>query len=202
MKSTSHAAARPRPAKALIILFALFVAGTFALDVLRATTGADDSVAALKAASAQARTQPNTRGELPLSTISFRTRDGDSRSLADLPRSPMLLNVWATWCPPCREELPALDRLQQVFAAEDFKVVALSVDDGGLQAVEQFYRQIGVQALEVYASGREALLPLNVTALPTTLLIDARGRERWRISGSLPWDREDVVALLRSELRQ
>lgn len=96
--------------------------------------------------------------------------------------------------------MPDLDRLQEALAGEGLHIVALSVDDGGLPAVQAFYRQVQVRSLQPYASTRDALGLLRVSALPTTLLIDARGREVWRIAGALPWSRKDVIEVLRADL--
>lgn len=190
------AAAAHRMRRALLAVFTVFIVGMFAVSVLRMATQDDAGVAALKLAAARAKTQPGAKPALPLHEIRFHDGDGRMRSIADLPRGMMPLNVWATWCPPCREKLPDLDRLQGMLGSERLRVIAPSMGEGGLPAVKSFYRQVHVRALEPYASTPGSLRPLRVSALPTTLLI-ADGRETWRVSGSLPWSRSDVVELLR-----
>jgi thiol-disulfide isomerase/thioredoxin len=114
----------------------------------------------------------------------------------------VLLNVWATWCTPCRKEMPALDRLQQQLGGRDFEVVALSIDRGGNPAVAAFYREMDLRALAVYVDPTsEATSTLRTVGIPTTLLVDRQGRELWRKTGPAEWDRADFVELLRSYLR-
>ena len=195
---TSATATKTRN-KTILAVFTLFVLGMFALNVARMATHSNDAVAELKQRASAAVAEQNRR-TLPLADVRFVDEHGMTRSLADVPHRPLLLNVWATWCPPCREELPDLDRLQQQLGGENFQVMALSVDEGGLPAVERFLRQVNVTSLHPYVATREGSQALRVSALPTTLLIDARGREVWRISGALPWSREDVVDILRAAI--
>src|SRR3546814_1814786 len=90
----------------------------------------------------------------------------------------VLLNIWATWCVPCREEMPSLDRLQAGLGGPDFVVVPLSIDREGLPAVKAFYEELGLKALGIYVdqSGR-ASGKLGAAGIPTTLLVDREGRE-------------------------
>ena len=113
----------------------------------------------------------------------------------------VLLNIWATWCVPCREEMPALDRLQAKLGGPAFEVVPLSIDREGLPAVEAFYEGLGLQALGIYvdstgAAGRY----LRVVGIPTTLLVDRRGREIGRTVGPAEWDSDEVVQVIRRHL--
>jgi thiol-disulfide isomerase/thioredoxin len=133
-----------------------------------------------------------------LPDLAFVDVNGHARHLADFRGRVILLNLWATWCPPCRRELPTLDHLQALLGGPDFEVVALSIDRGGLVAVTSYFDQFDVRALHVYvdASAR-ALAKVGGIALPTTLLIGRDGRELARHVGPADWDRPDVVALLR-----
>lgn len=134
----------------------------------------------------------------PVPKVDFVDGQGRSRTLADFTGKVILLNVWATWCGPCREEMPTLDRLQAQFGGADFQVLALSVDQDGAQVVRDFYREIGVQHLELYiddsarAHGR-----LNAFGLPVTLLLDRQGRELGRKLGAAEWDSQEVIEYLR-----
>ena len=106
----------------------------------------------------------------------------------------ILLNIWATWCLPCRKEMPALDRLQASLGGVDFEVVALSVDRDGPQAVKAFYRQTGIAQLHIYLDqSGEAMANLGVAAIPTTLLIDRDGNEIGRKIGPAEWDSPALV---------
>lgn len=135
----------------------------------------------------------------PVAEIRFTDGDGKPRTLADSRGKVVLLNLWATWCLPCRKEMPTLDRLQAAVGGDGFEVVAVSVDRQGAEAVNPFFSEIGVRHLAVHvdASG-QAISALAALGLPTTLLIDADGRELGRLMGPAEWDAPDMVAFLRS----
>lgn len=137
----------------------------------------------------------------PLPDIRFHDADGHTRGLADFHGKAVLLNVWATWCGPCRKEIPTLDRLQAALGGADFEVVALSIDRQGLDVVRKFYGEIGVEHLAIYidSSGRAAR-ELGAAGLPTTLLIDRAGREVGRLVGPAEWDSPDMMAFIRRRI--
>lgn len=123
--------------------------------------------------------------------------DGGGRdlSLADFRGRVVLLNIWATWCAPCREEMPTLDRLQARLGGDDFHVLPLSIDQAGLGPVRRFYEQIGIRHLNMYlAEDIRAMFAFAVIELPTTLLIDRQGRERGRLTGPAQWDSPEAIA--------
>lgn len=129
--------------------------------------------------------------------------DGDGRglSLADFRGRVVLLNVWATWCVPCRQEMPTLDRLQAKLGSPNFQVVALSIDRAGVSVVKQFYQELGLTALGTYVdqSGKAAG-SLATVGIPTTLLVDRDGQEIGRKVGPAEWDSPEVVALIHRHL--
>jgi len=135
----------------------------------------------------------------PFAVPALRFQDGAGRplSLADFRGRVVLLNVWATWCPPCREEMPSLDRLQAKLGGPDFEVVTLSIDVNGVPAVRRFYREVGIKALKIYidpttdAAGR-----LGFPGIPGTLLLDRDGRELGRAVGPAEWDSPEAIALI------
>ena len=136
-----------------------------------------------------------------LPEIGFVDGAGKPKKLADFRGKTVLLNVWATWCPPCREEMPSLDRLQKALGGPGFEVVALSIDAGGVQVVERFYKEIGIASLAVYVdSTMRAASQLVTPGVPTTLLIDREGRELGRHAGPATWDDPEVVGLISSQL--
>ncbi len=135
--------------------------------------------------------------------IEFQDGDGKVRSLADFRGKVVLLNIWATWCGPCRREMPTLDRLQSKLGGTDFEVVALSIDRAGVDVVTKFYSEVGVVHLTRYVdSSGKAALQLSTVGLPTTLLIDREGREIGRLVGPAEWDTPKMVAFLRRHLSQ
>lgn len=135
--------------------------------------------------------------------VRFQGTDGKSFMLSNFRGKVVLLNVWATWCTPCRKEMPALDRLQQKLSGPDFQVVALSIDAGGAAAVRRFYDEMGIRALAVYVDPTtEATGKLRTLGIPTTLLLDREGRERWRKTGPAEWDSPEIIESLRAKLRR
>jgi thiol-disulfide isomerase/thioredoxin len=138
---------------------------------------------------------PGAAAEMP--ALTFSDAEGHALSLADFRGKVVLLNVWATWCTPCRRELPALDRLQARLGGADFEVVVLSVDRQGVAAVRPFFEQLGLKALRLYAdpSGR-TMESLELVGLPTTVLIDRAGRQRAVMVGPAAWDSVEAVAAI------
>jgi thiol-disulfide isomerase/thioredoxin len=144
---------------------------------------------------------PLHREPRPLPPLAFEDANGRALSLADFRGKLVLLNVWATWCPPCRKEMPTLDRLQARLGGPEFEVVALSIDQGGPGVVKSFFDSIGVRALKLYIDSRaEAMLTLGIAGIPTTLLIDREGRELGRKVGPAEWDSADMVGFIQSRI--
>ncbi len=139
----------------------------------------------------------------PLPT--FTVADGEGRkigALDDHRGAFVLLNIWATWCVPCRKEMPTLDRLQEQLGGSDFEVVALSVDKGGVEAVRRFYHQNGIRHLSVRvaANSDELLAALGAYGLPTTLLIDRQSNEVARMVGPANWDSKEMIDFLKMRI--
>ena len=133
-----------------------------------------------------------------LGALRFQDGAGRSRSLADYRGKVVVLNLWATWCAPCREEMPALDRLHAALAGSGVEVIALSVDTQGLPIVRKFFAEVGVKSLEPYIDpSAQAAFRLNAVGLPSTLLVDAEGRELGRHAGAVKWDAPEIAAALR-----
>lgn len=139
----------------------------------------------------------------PVPEISFLDAQGNERSLADFQGRVVVLNLWATWCAPCRKEMPSLDRLEATLGGEDFEVVALAIDRGQLAKIEDFYQEVGIENLEIYHDQTaKAGRSLRAPGLPTTLIIDRSGQEVGRVLGDAEWDGEDVVTLLNAVIEQ
>ena len=129
--------------------------------------------------------------------LAFVDGEGTPKTLADFKGRVVLLNIWATWCVPCRAEMSALDRLQAKLGGPDFQVVALSIDRKGLDVVKPFYAELGLGSLGIYLDrSGSAAHALDAVGVPTTLLIDRDGRELGRKLGPAPWDEPDAVALV------
>ncbi len=126
--------------------------------------------------------------------------DGErERRLSDHRGRGVVLNFWATWCAPCVEEMPALDRLSALLADGGIDVLALSEDFQGVKAVKPFYAKHGIETLAVLIDKRGQLVrSLGTRGLPTTVLYDAEGREVGRVVGPAEWDAPETVAFLRA----
>jgi thiol-disulfide isomerase/thioredoxin len=133
-----------------------------------------------------------------LPDVSFQNGDGQPISLASFRGRVVLLNLWATWCLPCRKEMPALDRLQAALGSPDFEVVALSVDRAGAAGARKFLDSVGVEKLTLYVDPTAKLAnDLKAVGLPTTLLLDRAGREIGRLIGPAEWDDAASMALVK-----
>lgn len=140
-------------------------------------------------------------------SITFQDAEGRSIELGQFRAKVVLLNFWATWCLPCVDEMPALDRLQAKLGGDRFSVVAVSIDRGGKDAVEPFFKKLGLTHLAVYLDPNQRLGHLNATGtergglalygFPISYLIDARGDVLGYIVGSTDWDSQQAVAFIR-----
>lgn len=137
----------------------------------------------------------------PLADVSFVDGSGADRALSQFRGKTILLNLWATWCAPCREEMPSLERLQTELGSDAFEVVALAVDRTGPKAAKRFLDEIGVKALQLYVDQTtRSGSALKAIGMPTTILIDPQGREIGRLPGPAEWDSADAKALIRAAL--
>jgi thiol-disulfide isomerase/thioredoxin len=137
----------------------------------------------------------------PLAEVNFVDGTGAARTLADFRGKTILLNLWATWCAPCREEMPSLDRLEAELGSEKFEVVALAVDRTGADAAKKFLDETGVKSLKLYTDPTtRSGSALKAIGMPTTILIDAEGREIGRLPGPAEWDSDAAKALVRETI--
>jgi thiol-disulfide isomerase/thioredoxin len=138
----------------------------------------------------------------PAPQTGFLDPDGQETNLAELEGKPVLVNLWATWCAPCVQEMPTLDKLA---AAEGGKlqVLAISQDMGGPEKVDAFFEKHRFTTLEAYRDPKMQLMTdLEVEVLPTTILFDAEGREQWRVTGQLDWQGAEAGDLLKQAFRR
>jgi thiol-disulfide isomerase/thioredoxin len=138
----------------------------------------------------------------PLPKVTFVDAAGKERTLDDWKGKVVLLNLWATWCAPCRKEMPGLDRLQGELGSDKFEVVAVSVDRTGTAGAKKFLDQIKVEKLAVLADPTARMgTTLRAIGMPATLLLDAEGREIGRMVGPAEWDTPEGKALIKASLR-
>jgi thiol-disulfide isomerase/thioredoxin len=133
--------------------------------------------------------------------VTFNDKAGQAVGLDQFAGKVVLLNLWATWCAPCRKEMPDLDRLQADLGGDRFEVVAVSLDRGSADKARAFLNEIGVKRLRFFHDPEAKLgFKLMAIGMPTTLLIDAKGREIGRLVGPAEWHSEDAKKLIRSVL--
>jgi len=157
-----------------------------------APTDASGSAASSKPLALSVFEQPRSVPE-----IRFQDDQGHDLTLANFRGRVILLNIWATWCMPCRKEMPTLDRLEGRLGSKDFHVIALSIDRKGIEAINDFYREVGIEKLAIYLdpSGKGSH-ELGIPGVPTTLLINREGGEIARKLGEAEWNRPEMVSLV------
>lgn len=130
--------------------------------------------------------------------VSFVDAEGDPRTLKEYLGSGVVLNLWATWCPPCVAELPSLAVLAGKLAAERIVVLPLSSDRGGAAAVRQFYQAHNIKSLPILLDPQgNAMHTLRVSGIPTTFIIDRKGQERASAAGGEDWGSDAAIARVR-----
>jgi len=143
---------------------------------------------------------------LKLPALSFKDATGKDMTLADFRGRTILLNLWATWCVPCRKEMPALDALEQKLGGPEFQVVAINIDTRDPEKPKTFLKEIGVNKLGYYADPsaktfQELKAVGRAFGMPTTLLIDPAGCEIGTIAGPAEWASDDAVKLIEAAMK-
>ena len=141
-------------------------------------------------------TDPQPAGE-----SSFTTFDGDPLTLADYEGKWVLLNFWATWCAPCRKEMPMLSELQEELGGDDFEVVTIATGRNPAPAMQSFFAEIGVNNLPLHRDPKSALArEMGILGLPITVILNPEGREVARLRGDADWASDNAKAVLRTIL--
>lgn len=206
------AAKRRRPSLRMLSIAALagVAAGIAAVYVIGGA-GRNDGGACAASAEAAAALKPAARGEVagfnpsatPVSVadLAFVRPDGTPGTMADFTGRTVLLNLWATWCAPCREEMPALDKLQASLSGPGFEVVAVNVDtrDDGRDA--RFLEETGIASLARYSDRSMGIFNTLkgrglAVGMPTTLVVDGQGCALGVLHGPAAWDSEDAKGLI------
>jgi thiol-disulfide isomerase/thioredoxin len=161
------------------------------------------------------RLAPLARGEVAaigiasepkrLPELTFTGADGKPRALADFQGKTVLLNLWATWCVPCRKEMPALDALQAKLGSDTFEVVAVNIDTRNLDKPKTWLQEVGITKLGYYADpSAKVFQDLKAIGkafgMPTTLLVDPRGCELGALAGPAEWSGADAVKLIEAAM--
>lgn len=167
-----------------------------ALAALANTAVADTTdIEALKTGTMQKLVFARAPQEVP-DTV-FTDPDGAEHRLSDWRGRTVLVNFWATWCAPCREEMPSLDRLQAEMGGDDFAVLTIATGRNPLPAVMKFFDEQGIETLPILLDpGQQLSRDMGVLALPMTMLLNSEGQEIARLIGDAEWDGESARAIV------
>lgn len=139
---------------------------------------------------------PNALGD-----IAFTDGEGHARNLGEWRGKVVLVNLWATWCAPCKREMPSLDRLEAKLGGADFAVLPISLDRTGIEKPRQFLAANGFKKLGLFLDGPNALMQtLRAPGLPLSVLLDRQGREIARLAGPAEWDGPEAEKLIRAAI--
>lgn len=129
--------------------------------------------------------------------VAFLSEDGTEMTLEDFNGKYIALNFWATWCAPCRKEMPELSALQTDLGGDDFEVVTVATGRNPLPAMQKFFDQIDIDNLPLHTDARQSFArSMGVLGLPVTLIMDPEGNEIARLQGEADWHSESAVAII------
>ncbi len=135
----------------------------------------------------------------PVSAAAFENADGGEMTLADFRGKHVLVNFWATWCAPCREEMPSLNALQKDLGGERFEVVTIATGRNSPAGMRRFFEEVGVDALPMHRDPKQALArSMAVLGLPISVILDPGGREIARLRGDADWSSDSATAIIRA----
>ena len=128
--------------------------------------------------------------------------NGSTLKLSDLKGKVVLLNFWATWCPPCREEIPSMMKLNSIMAGKPFQMVAVSIDEGGKPAIEAFFKESGFSLPTYLDESGASAKSYGITGVPESFIIDKQGVLVKKIIGGFSWDSPETVLFLEGLMKQ
>jgi thiol-disulfide isomerase/thioredoxin len=198
-----------------VIGLAVGLAGVYGIGPLTGNAGADPACQA--SVETARRMAPLVRGEVAavavakapksLPPLAFKDSSGAQKSLVDWRGRTVLLNLWATWCVPCRKEMPALDALQGKLGGKDFEVVSVNIDTRDTDKPKDWLKNVGVNTLAYYADNSARVFQDlkaigKAFGMPTTLIVDQNGCELATLAGPAEWASDDAVKLVTVALKK
>ena len=204
----------PMAVAAALAVGVIGLAGVYAIGGMKRGAGGDPvctaavdlakKIAPLAHGEVAALTMATTPLRLP--DLAFEDAEGKAKKLSDWRGKTVLLNLWATWCVPCRKEMPALNELQAKLGGKDFDVVAVNIDTRDLEKPKNFLKDANLTRLG-YFSDHKAKVFQDLKAIgralgmPTSVLIDAQGCEIATIAGPAEWASDDAVKLIKAAMQ-
>ena len=193
------------------------LAGVYGIATLIRNAGGDSAQAAAcrPAVELAGKVAPFARGEvaavnmakspLKVPDLAFQDATGKARTLADWRGRTVLLNLWATWCVPCRKEMPALEALEKRLGGPGFEVVTINIDTRDPDKPKTWLKEVGIERLAYYADPaartfQDLKSVGRAFGMPTTLLIDPNGCEIGTIAGPAEWASDDAIKLIEAAL--
>jgi len=126
---------------------------------------------------------------------------GNEVKLSSLKGNVVMINFWATWCPPCREEIPSMMKLNKSMEGKPFRMLAVSIDEGGKADVEKYFKSSGNSLPACLDSDGDISKSYGITGVPETFIVDKSGTIRKKIVGGMDWGSAEVVSYM-NELMQ
>ena len=167
---------------AILLLVAVLLSGCSRENAKNASTGNALPVEAVEGAIAP--------------DFTLKDLSGHELRLSDLKGKVVLLNFWATWCPPCRKEVPSLVSLNSQMSGKAFQMVTVSIDEGGKQAIEEFFASAGVTLPVLLDTDRNISKLYGTTGVPETFIVNQRGAIVKKVVGGMDWSDPAVVKYL------
>ncbi len=141
-------------------------------------------------------------GDIPAPDFTFPGLDGKMVSLSDYKGKVVLVNIWATWCPPCIAEMPSMEKLYHKFKGENFEILAVSIDETGLKAVAPFMKKTRLTFPALIDSKGAIKSVYRITAIPESFIVDKQGLLIKKIVGPLDWASPQVFRFFSSLIQK
>ncbi len=121
---------------------------------------------------------------------------GEEVRLSDLRGKVVIVNFWASWCPPCREEIPSLVTLNTAMAGKNFRLLAISIDKDGKNAIAPFFNKLGINLPTLFDSNGSVGKRYGITGVPETFIVDGQGIIRKKVVGPIDWSAPDMIRFI------